>query len=351
MRVLTEQQLRPQQHRPGKKRTRKPSASEWRRGQNWMVPEFLSTLSTVLLSVIAMAGVLGYVGSLGHYKVDITITNCRSITGFRRDVYHLAAKNHGFYTTTEKHDSMKYDGEQPNNLVVKIAFAKHSEAIDFVIALQGWNEVHPDIVGETEVETRFGFLRTGDIIFPRHYRAASSDSPEAPSSARSVETATTVELPADWDTKNYQNISPLKLIGGCGLQMCHIKDKRLCKHYERNDKNNFLGMSPSLHKQYDGHGPVVIPNVLITIEKIHNGQVEVATEDGGTELRTRVDLRVQFMSQEAFDGCDGVLKDGSLQIDQHDPTIWVTYVFVLDFDRFKYYVEFKAVQTSAQWAV
>ncbi|CAN0169302.1 unnamed protein product, partial [Ectocarpus sp. 4 AP-2014] len=219
-----------------------------------MVPEFSPTLSSVLLFVTGMAVVLGYVASFGHFKVRLTIKNCRLIKGFRRDVYRLAAKNHGFYTTTVKSNSIKYDGEEPHNLVANIAFAKHPEAVDFIEGLYAWNDLHPGMVGAPELTTESGFLRAGNTIISAHYSAASSASPEAPSSERSVETATTIERLADWDTKNHQNISPLKLVGGCGLQMCHIKDRRVCNSHEKDDKNNVFGMSPSLHKQYDGHG-------------------------------------------------------------------------------------------------
>ncbi|CAN0029441.1 unnamed protein product [Ectocarpus sp. 4 AP-2014] len=318
---------------------------------DWMVPEVLPTLSTVLLLVIGMAGLLGYVFSLGYIKVRFTMKHCYSIGGVRRGVYRLASKSHGFYTTAVRSDSIKYDVEEPANLVVNVAFKNIADATDFVNGLQAWDDLHPGMVGDPEIKTGSGFLRVQNAILARHYCAGGSGSPDVPASARSVETFTTTELLADWDTKIHQNISPRKLIAGCGLQMCLIKNKRLCNKFERDDKNNFLGMSPSFHKQYDGHGAGASPNVLISTEKIHEEQVEVATEDGGTEMRTRVDLRVQFMSQEAFDGCDGVLKDGSYKINPLDPTIWVTAVHVLDPERFKYYVEFKAAQTLKMWDV
>ena len=292
-----------------------------------------------------------YLPCTGHVKVRVTITNCLYIKGCRRDVYRLATRSHGFYTTTVASDSIKYDSDDPRNLVVNIAFAKVSEAIDFIEGLQAWEDLHPGMVGAPEITNAYGLLRIRNVIMTRHYNAEGSNSPEASASARSIETDTTIELLADWDTKNHQNISPKKLIGGCGLQMCHIKDKRLCNVHEKDDKNNFFGMSPSLHKQFDGHGHGAIPTVSISIEEVYNGQVDVETEDGGTELRTRVDLRVKFMSQEAFDGCDGVLKDGSYKVDENDPTVWITYVYVLDPARFEYYVGFKAAQTLAMWDV
>lgn len=189
-----------------------------------------------------------------------------------------------------KSNSIKYDGDEAHGLVVNIAFGRHSEAFDFIKGLQSWNDLHPGMVGAPEITNEYGLLRMDNGILSSHYRAESSDSPDSPASARSVETATTVSLPADWDTKTFQNICPVKLIGGCGLQMCHITDKRFCTGPAGASKNNFFTMSPSFHKQFDGHGFGATPNALITIEKMHNAQVEVATEDGGTELRTREDL-------------------------------------------------------------
>ncbi|CAM9453612.1 unnamed protein product [Ectocarpus sp. 8 AP-2014] len=306
-----------------------------------------------------MAGVLGYFASFGEQKqagvqpwtgpikVRITITSCGSIKGCRRDVYRLASIHHGFYTTTVKTDSIKHDDQEPRNLVVNIAFAKHAEAVDFVNGLQAWNDLHANMVGAPKL-TAHGALDLNNTIYASEYCAEGSDSPEAPASARSVETGTTVELSADWDTKTHQNISPFKLVGGCGLQMCHINDKRFCNKHEAHDKNNFFGMSPSLHKQFDGHGVGSVPTIAITVEKIYDEQELVATEDSGTELRTKVDVRVTFMSKEAFDGCDGVLKDGSTMVDGQ-PTAWITTVWVLDSARFKYYVEEKASRTTAKW--
>lgn len=284
----------------------------------------------------------------GHFKLHITVTNCRNIKGCRRNVYRLAGANQGFYTTSVKSDSIKYSGD---DLVVSVAFTTHRDRVNFIEGLQTWNDMHPGMIGDPIMKSGWGFLGYDKTILSGHYRAEGSSSPEAPLSARSVETVTTVILAADWDTKNYQNISPLKLVAGCGLQMCHIKDNRQCTKKESNDKNNFFAMSPSLHKQYDGHGPRSTPNLDITILEIHNEQVELQTENGGTEFRTRVDLEVKFLSLEAFDGCDGVLKDGSYQKDENDPTVWVTWVHVLDAVAFSNYVEFKSAQTLKMWEV
>lgn len=53
------------------------------------------------------------------------------------------------------------------------------------------------------------------------------------------------------------------------------------------------------------------------------------------------------MSQEAFDGCDGVLKDESYKMNPSDPTVWTTFVFVPE--RSEYYVGVKASQTFKMW--
>lgn len=282
----------------------------------------------------------------GHFRLELTITNCRAIKGCRRNVYRLAQKNHGFYTTSVNSDSIKYSGD---DLVVSVAFMAHGNRIDFFGGLQFWNDQYPGMVGDPVMTSGWGFLGYDKAILCTHYIAEGSSSPEAPGSARSVETQTTVVLLADWDTKHYQNISPLKLVAGCGLQMCHIKDNRHCKNLESVDKNNFFAMSPSLHKQYDGHGPGSTPSVNITTLSTHNEQVEVETEDGGTEYRTRVELMVKFFSLEAFDGCDGVLKDGSYMLNKDDPTVWVTSVLVLHPESFNEYVEFKSEQTLKMW--
>ena len=281
-----------------------------------------------------------------HFKLQFTLKNARNIKGCRRSVYRLAGVNEGFYLTSVKSESIKYSGD---DLVVSIAFRTHHNLVKFFDDLRPWNELHPGILADTGMTSGWGFLPFQQAILHTDYDAEGSSSPEAPASSRSVETDTTVILAADWDTKTHQSISPMKLLAGCGFQLCHIKDVKYCTKAETKDKNNKLAMSPSLHKQYDGHGPGAIPSMDITIYRTHNERVPVPTEGGDTELRTRVDLTVKFLSLEAFHGCDGVLKDGSYQLNDDDPTIWVTWVHVLDPVSFNNYIAFKSGQTLSLW--
>lgn len=279
----------------------------------------------------------------GYMSVRATIRDSLAIKGIRKSVYQSAAKRGGYYTTTNRADSIQYNGQ---TMLVHIAFESLSSARKFAGDLEELNEFRLQIADVGRAEPYGGVLSHKLAVYLRDYVSSDSVSPPASASARSSSTTVSAQLPS-FGITHYQRIEPLEIAGGAGFELCHIKDKKYCTAEENNDEDNYFSLSFQFHKQFDGRGGGDVPTVRISIRKIHDTNVEVDTATGGRETRVQVDLLVEFRSREAYNGFMGVLKDGSEELDHC--TRWQSFVYVVDPLRFQRYVDFKYVRTSTAW--
>ena len=144
-----------------------------------------------------------------------------------------------------------------------------------------------------------------------------------------------------------QSLEPVSLAIAVAFEMAHIKDRCVCTSDEKKDRNNFLALSPSLHKMFDGNQRVV-PTVLISIDAVCSvdPRTEVG-EDGRKENLCKVRLRVRYFSEEVARFSPIQFKDQTPA--GRDGMEHLVEVEVTDHKAFEEYITWKMNNTKKRW--
>ena len=300
-------------------------------------------LASPLMRSLLISLKLFYVLPTGA-KTDIAIVNAFNTVGSRKFVIHIAADFHAQYISDNKSDSIWYDG---NDLRIRLLFHEITNAASFINALQdlqiraGLEEADSIVKHVSAIETVRCDVRVVRMVFRSDYSSADTGSPSV--SSRSREEYVDNNISPSSDVATFQSIEKPMALRGSFCQKCHIKDKALCLPDERNDANNFLGLTPTSHLQFDGLASGV-PKIRLKVMSVDTKSQKMwSTERTVFQLRFRVDILVEFVDDDALQGGGMIFKDGSTRL----PGLKVqTFVHVLDTDAFCRYMEWKYNRTT-----
>ena len=253
-------------------------------------------------------------------------------------VYTHASDTGACYATKDHAASIRYEG---CDLKICLAFASHKDATAFINRLF---RDHSTVMGTASakgtIDAKLEKISNYQVdydktVFHHHYDPDETESPEA--TAASVDSSEQVTFSMT-DVSKFQSIQPSARLAGPGFQRCHIKSRVCCSKTESRDENNRLGLTPSLHVQFDGppHG---VPNMRLSVDDDAPPCVEQcwSTEHNMTQSRHRVTLIVEFSSLRAFRGMEGQFKEGTERVGE-GPT-HRSFVWVLDPTKFKEYIQ------------
>lgn len=141
---------------------------------------------------------------------------------------------------------------------------------------------------------------------------------------------------------DHQCIERTDLVRSIPFQMAHIKDKAACVRGEGTDENNFLALSPTMHKLFDGGGyrdgrPIGPPPMVFI-------SVRDCGYACGSESRFPVLLSVQCVNPGTFDLVRSLM-EGHIKRECTRCLTFFCDVRVTRFENFQRYVRWKFKRT------
>lgn len=275
------------------------------------------------------------------YSVNARVKNCFNTRRWRKYVHVCAAKRAAFYTSDDRTDSIRYDGE---DLVVKFAFMKIDSAEHFLSDLQELNDEDSDtdVVVDLKVKAYSAPLEICSFVNKSHYRVGEFGSPAA-----SISVSSEVSIaPANSMMAKFQSIEQPEFLNLVGFLKCRLKSACECTGSEKNDPNNVICLSPNLRSTFNGFRTTA-PWMRIEATSFDDSPISFTTADGGTETRKRVNLKMEFRSKEVARRVFERMKDGSVQ---RSECLFETFAYVIDPVQFMSFVDWKYQDTTNRWA-
>ena len=277
--------------------------------------------------------------------VHIVIRGSKHARGNRKVVFEHAGGT-AFYTTPNKADSIKYIDQ---DLHIRVAFTNTANAGLFINKL---GELDPlagrPIVDVVETCEYPHPLNMHNMIYEMHYGCFETTG--SPGGSRdSLASTGGYMMPNEMKRSilAHQRLEPEMLMEAVPFEMAHIKDRCFCTPDEKKDRNNFLALSPTLHKMFDG-SQRGIPTLLVSIESVDRlNPREQTGEDGRKEKLYTVQLCVQYHNKRAADASPVRFKDKTLG--GQSGMEHLVEVEVTDHKAFEEYITWKMNDTKNKW--
>lgn len=283
-----------------------------------------------------------------HFLVKARIAGCKKLLGIRPAVYMMAQKHCGRYNES-KEKTIFYVGD---DLEIAVAFGmdRQADAERFRNMLDLWHLETPllGLQGRITVEVEMPVVELTNIIlvFLSDYNAEDSDSPmvslanfkAAPASDSSIASEISVNNPL----VSFQSLEKVECFGVLNAYKMHLKDKANSKKLAGNENNILLG-SWQCHQYLDGlHTADGLPQMAVGFLSADDCAKTV-----GGQKRYRIDVTIEFRSDQAEEQMVGNLKDGSFKQEERK---WKSFVHVQDKTTFIECLQWKYVKTKGEWA-
>jgi hypothetical protein len=277
------------------------------------------------------------------FRVNALIKNSKFKKGIRAWVYEIASSFTAFYDG-DKSTSIFYNG---GDLHIRILFRTEDGCVSFLNKLDD-NLSHFQLVEPMQFDKNPEMVRLSSRpvnIYRRDYIPADSDS-ENYSLAITRITHVSALTHLDRFTE-FQMVedSDLEDFVGLDVYKCHLRSQSAFVE-DKNNINNWLWLSWSLHQRFDGlntTGRHRVPQIAIRFEKAVDGAL---LTEGDTEWY-RVDVAIECPDADIFGVVRHRIKKGMIVNEQRREIS--TWLYVQDPNDFKRCLTYKYDETHELW--
>ncbi|ACH46890.1 unknown [Feldmannia species virus] len=277
--------------------------------------------------------------------IEFVIQDCSSVQGCRLALYEEAEKHGARRVTPESNPISSHD----NGLLVKLAFENQGMRGFFLNSVRRWCSFNKVDLGDIVYNEH---TNLGRFVFMGDYVEEETDSPpdsrarkRSRESAESLTSFVTEILDPKSELCVYQSVEAQ---GYSQKDGCHLLAHCECKGTPMDsDPSNRLACSTQLHRALDGTSKRHPPWARVKVKGVDINPVLCEGVGVKQHNRYRVDLYIDFMSEEHRRNHGFYWKDGSRD-DGESPV--ETFVYVKDYDVFTNCVEWKYKHTTAIWA-
>lgn len=310
-----------------------------------MSASYLVAAGGILLAMSAFGRLKAWVGKTGR-GVEFFIEGSSSVQGCRLSVFR-EAENRGarLITADVEHAISSQDG----GLMIKIGFQDDSARGLFLGAVRHWCEFNNLNLVKLSL---FDNVPLGRSVAVDDYREDDTNSPpgsrkrsRSRSSEGSVKTYAT-EIVDDKDEQVvFQSVEEPTF--GNAMDSCHLLAHSECKGTPvDSDPSNRVACSTGFHRAFDGTSDRFPPWVRISVVNVDPTPVECTGKSGRVHHRFRVELAIDFKTEEFRENHRFCWKEGTHD-DGKNPVL--TFVHVKDYVMFQNGVEWKHKNTTEIW--
>lgn len=299
----------------------------------------------ILLTMSAFGRLKAWVGKTGR-GVEFLIEGSSSVQGCRLSVFKEAEKRGARLITSDIEDAIS---SQNGGLMIKVGFQDDSARGLFLDAVRHWSEFHDLTIGQLNL---FDNVALGRSISVNDYKQDDTTSPPGArkrSRSRSSEETFRTFVTEIVDLKDEQCIyqSVEEPTFGNAMDSCHLLAHSECKGTPvDSDPSNRLAGSTGLHRAFDGTSDRFPPWLRFSVVAVDPTPVECIGKNGRVHYRFRVDLAIDFMTEEYRENHRFCWKEGTTD-DGKNPVL--THVHVKDYVLFQNGVEWKHEKTTKIW--
>lgn len=278
--------------------------------------------------------------------VEFFIEGCASVQGCRLAVYKEAQKFGARLITTRVEDAIS---SQNGGLMIKLGFQDDSTLGQFLHEVGTWCEFHNlTMVPPTFVDD----AKVGRKVSVADYKETDTNSPpgaRARSRSRDSEESLRTYVTEIVDRKDeqcvFQSLENPERYNA--MDSCHLLSHSECKGtLADSDASNRVAASTGFHRAFDGTSERYPPWVRIEVVSVDQTPVHCEGKGGRAHHRFRVNLAIDFMTDDHRESHRFCWKDGTTD-DKKNPVS--TFVYVEDYVMFCNGVEWKHKDTTKIW--
>ncbi|CAM9361564.1 unnamed protein product [Scytosiphon promiscuus] len=287
----------------------------------------------------------GWAGKTGA-GVEFFIDGCSSVQGCRLAVYKEAAKHGARLITARIDDAIS---SQNGGLLIKLGFQDDSVRGHFVYAVNQWCEFHNLTMSRLVFVDDAGLGRSVQVDDYIENDTKSPPGAQSRSRSRGSEESLRSYATEIVDPKSELCVYQAVEVPDFNQKdSCHMLSHSECKGTPADtDISNRMACSTRFHRALDGTSERFPPWLRIAVKNVDVNPVQCQGMGGKVHYRFRVDLLIDFMTDEhrkdhRFDWKDGTRDDGEGPVE--------TFVHVKDYVMFSNGVEWKYADTTKRWA-